>query len=157
ALPMVYAFTCDEMLRWRWVGLGAAGIVAVALAIPRIGEVRDIAAGRSEQYEGLGGTFDPRPTLKTIESSGYRVCYAEYWVAYKLEWLSGGSVAFIPFHSYDRTRERSRRLGALAVKKCFVTNDGAVRPLTPRDLEDETSRVARERLRRLTAGVEPWQ
>src|SRR5262249_39123755 len=75
ALPMVYAFAAQEMLRLRW---HAVPIAAVTLALlgPRIAQVRDVARGEGEYYAGLPGDFDPRPTLRTIENEHYTICYS---------------------------------------------------------------------------------
>jgi Dolichyl-phosphate-mannose-protein mannosyltransferase len=128
ALPMVYAFAAREMLRLR-PPLRAIPIAAAALAllVPRVGEVRDVAAGKGEYYAGLPGDFDPRPTLRAIESAHYTVCYADYWLAYKLQWVSDERVRFIPWRSFDRNRAASRALAATPGPKCHVELDGRVR------------------------------
>jgi hypothetical protein len=150
ALPFVYAYAAEEMLRFRW-RLSVIALVTLALLIPRIGEARAVAAGEREQYASFPGAFDPRPVLAAIEARGWRVCYADYWIAHKLEWVSEGRVAFIPFHAYDRNRERSRRLAATPGTKCYVENDGSVHPFDPRGIDESISRAAAERLRRLRA------
>jgi hypothetical protein len=80
---------------------------------------------------------DPRPLLQTIEAGGYTVCHADYWTAYKLQFLSDERVRFVPFHSFDRNREESARLRRTAGPQCLVTPDGAVRPWGPEDAADE--------------------
>jgi hypothetical protein len=135
ALPVVYAIAARGVVRlyaWqRALAIAAAAVVAASLVVPRAIEAREVAAGQREQYEHWPGGFDPRPAIRQIEREGYRVCYADFWIAYKLEWLSDRRVAFIPYRSVNRTQTRSLRLAALPGKKCFVTSEGAVRELTP--------------------------
>jgi len=148
AVPMVYAFAAQEMLRWRRWMIPAA-VTTLALLVPRVLQVRDVARGQGEHYGGLPGDFDPRPTLRTIEARHYTVCYAGYWIAYKLQWVSDERVRFIPFRSFDRNPEASRALAATPGPKCFVEESGHVRPFDLRELKDDVSRKAAERLRRL--------
>lgn len=152
ALPFVYAYAAEEMLRFRW-RLTAIALVTLALLIPRALDARAVAEGKREQYATFPGAFDPRPVLTEIEARGWRVCYADYWIAHKLEWVSEGRVAFIPFHAYDRNRERSRRLAAMPGTKCYVENDGRVHPFDPKSVDDSISRAAGQRLQRLRAGA----
>jgi len=130
ALPMVYAFAANEMLRLRW---GAIAIIAATLAllVPRIEQVRDVALGRGEDYAGLPGGFDPRPALRTIESQHYTICYADYWIAYKLQWASEERVRFVPYRSLDRTRAASLALHRAPGPKCYVDSAGRVSRFTP--------------------------
>lgn len=125
ALPMVYAFAADAMLRVRG-GVIAVLAVALALLVPRVEQVRDVGAGRAEAYASLPGAFDPRPTLRQIEAGRYSVCYADYWIAYKLQWVSDERIRFIPYRSFDRTKAVSRALAALPGSKCYVDNGGRV-------------------------------
>jgi len=126
ALPMVYAFAAAELGRWRWAGVAAAMAFAVALAVPRIQQVNDVEQVRSEAYGKMLPNRDPRAILANIERGGYRICYADYWLGYKLEWISDGKVQFIPWRSYDRTPVESRRRIAAPVSKCLVGKDGRV-------------------------------
>jgi hypothetical protein len=126
ALPIVYAFAAEELMRWRAAGWVAAFVVAIALAIPRVQEIREVESAQMEWYGNFLPNRDPRPILATIEQDGYRTCYADYWLSYKLEWVSDGKVRFIPWHSYDRTPDESRRRIALPDRKCMVGKDGSV-------------------------------
>lgn len=146
ALPMVYAFAAQEMLRTRMRSIAIAAVV-LALLVPRVKQVRDVARSEGEYYAGLGGAFDPRPTLRTIENAHYTICYADYWVAYKLQWVSDERVRFIPFRSFDRNRAASRALAATAVPKCFVDDNGRVRPFDPKELVSPISATAAAHLR----------
>jgi len=125
-LPIAYAFAAEELMRWRGIGWVAAAAVAVVLAVPRIQEIRAVEQAKMEWYGNFLPNRDPRPILANIERAGYRTCYADYWLAYKLEWVSDGKVQFIPFHSYDRTPAESRRRIAAPEPKCFVAKDGGV-------------------------------
>jgi hypothetical protein len=150
ALPFVYAFAAQEIVRFvlRPVAIAA---VTLALLIPRIQQIDDVVHGRGEVYAGLPGGFDLRPALRTIESRGYTICWADYWIGYKLQWMSDERVRFIPYHSLDRTRAESAKLKAMPGRKCFVDARGNVTEMDPRD-DGETAigRTARERLRRMT-------
>jgi hypothetical protein len=152
ALPMFYAFAAREIwsLRPRLAGIGAAVLIALALTVPRLEQVRDVAAARSERYSGFGGQFDPRSTLHAIEAGGYSICYSEYWIAYKLQWVSEERVRFIPFHSFDRTPAATRALEAAPGRKCYVDAGGGVGPFNPREFDESLMHAARERLRRMT-------
>jgi hypothetical protein len=127
ALPMVYAFASEELGRWRRVGMAAAMLFALVLAVQRMQQVRDVEQARSEGYGDFLPNQDPRVILASIDRGGYRICYADYWLAYKLEWVSDGKVQFIPWHSYDRNIPESRRRIAAPVPKCFVDKRGGVR------------------------------
>lgn len=148
ALPMIYAFAVDELLRIRGGILGVLAI-AVLLLMPATRLVREVGEGRAEVYGHFGGEFDPRPVLRTIESQGYTVCYAEYWVAYKLQWVSDERVRFILYRSYDRTKEQSRALAATPGRKCFVDPYGKVSEYRPRPNGEAISQKASEHLRKL--------
>lgn len=138
-LPILYAFAAAEIVRlWdlgrtpaRIVSLALATGIAAALFIPRHIDAREVAAARREQHENWPGGFDPRPALREIAADGYRICYANVWVAHKLEWLSDPEVRFIPYRSVNRRMTESLRLAALPGKKCFVGVDGSVRAITP--------------------------
>jgi hypothetical protein len=147
ALPMVYAFSAETMLRLRirWLLVAA---VALALLVPAIGLVRDVSAGQAESYAGTPVDLDPRPILRAIEEQGYTTCYADYWIAYKLQWISEERVRFIPWRSLDRNRPLTRELVAAPGPKCMVEIDGRVRAVTNADLDDAIARRARENLRR---------
>jgi hypothetical protein len=149
ALPMLYAFAAREMLRLRprAIGVAVAAAVAIGLAVPRMEQARAVAAGHAEAY--VGSAFDPRPVLRSIESQGYTVCYADYWIAYKLQWVSDERVRFVPFHSFDRTPAASRALEATPGRKCFVDAEGRVRPFDRNEFDESIMRAARQRLRKL--------
>lgn len=154
ALPMLYAFAAREMWTLRPRLLGTIGAIAIALGlgIPRIEQVRAVAMAHAENYANLSGDYDPRPTLRAIRAGGYSVCYATYWVAYKLQWLSDEQVKFIPFHSLDRTPAASHALEAAPGPKCLVDESGGVRPFSRRDFDESLMRAARERLQRMRDG-----
>lgn len=152
ALPLVYAFAADgavHSIRWKWIGAAAAIAVTAGLAGSRIEHVRDLRAARAEYSVGFDATWDPRPTLAAIERGGYTVCAADYWSAYKLEFLLGERVLFIVRRSYDRRPERTQVLRELPVRKCLVdAATGRVTDYDPKTDEGAISAAARERLRR---------
>ncbi|HEY2091759.1 MAG TPA: hypothetical protein VGJ81_07725 [Thermoanaerobaculia bacterium] len=125
-LPIVYAFAAEELMRWRVAGCAAAVAFAIFLAIPRVEDVRQVGQARREWYGNFIGNRDPRPILAAIERQGYQTCYADYWLAYKLEWVSDGKVRFITWRGYDRTPAESRRRIAVPEPKCMVGKDGTV-------------------------------
>lgn len=139
ALPLVFGLAAQGMLlAWRSGGRGrrmgviaAAAFVAISFQTGRWREMRAIAAGRGERHEHWPGAFDPRPTVTALRENGCDVAYADFWLAYKLEWLSG--VPFIPYRSVDRTQTRSMRLASLPLRQCFVRIDGAVVLLNERE------------------------
>lgn len=83
-------------------------------------------AGGLRVNASIAADEDPRPRIAEIQSRGFAICYADYWVAYKLQFLSGESVRFIPWRSFDRNRRESERLRAVAEPKCSVTPEGLV-------------------------------
>jgi hypothetical protein len=133
ALPLLYGVAADQLRRLR--GSVALPLVATAVTLifmaGRVAQAREVAAARAEAYDIFPGAFDPRPVLATIEERGYTVCYANYWIAYKLQWLSGERVRFIVWRGYDRNRPESRRLKALPVRKCYVDHQGQVSEWRP--------------------------
>jgi hypothetical protein len=115
-------------------GRTAAGLVAACTAVAGL-LVLGRNAGRA--VSEICADADPRPLLRTIEASGYRVCHADYWVAYKLQFLSDERIRFIPWHSFDRNRRESARLRAEPGLQGLVLPDGTVRPWTAADAADE--------------------
>jgi hypothetical protein len=87
--------------------------------------------------EGILREPDPRTLLKTIEAEAYTVCHADYWTAYKFQFLSDDRVRFVPYHSFDRNRKQSARLRSAPGPQCLVTEEGLVRPWTANDAADE--------------------
>jgi hypothetical protein len=139
-VPVIYAAAAFGMLHWleghRWQRIGAICamlIVIAGLYVPRIAQVRDVAAGRSELYTNWPGDFDPRPTLAAIRQGGYRVCYGEVWVAHKLEFLTEPTVRFVVVQSVHRTLLQSLTHIREPGQKCYVDNDGNVRRLSASD------------------------
>jgi hypothetical protein len=136
ALPILYAFAARELVRLFDRGRAVASIavaaaIALALFVPRQQQASAVAAARLEQHESWPGGFDPRPALGAIEGR-FVVCYADMWVAHKLEWLSEPTVRFIPYRSVNRRMVDSLRLGAVPGPKCFVDLAGEVHPLDAR-------------------------
>jgi hypothetical protein len=144
ALPFLYAFAAAGVLQLlktrarllRALGIAAALLITAALFVPRWQQAALVAAGKLEQHEHWPGGFDPRPSLAHLQAGGYDVCYANVWVAHKLEWLSEPTVRFIPYRSVNRRMVESLRLAGLPGRKCFVDLEGRVRPLTLREERD---------------------
>ena len=125
ALPCLYAFAARAASRWRIAALLNL-VVLIALVAGRIADARAVASAHREYYAGLPGDFDPRPTLAAIERRGYTVCDADYWIAYKLQWISDERVRFIVSRGYNRNRAEVQGL----VSQCHVDESGRV--LAPR-------------------------
>jgi hypothetical protein len=140
-LPILYAYAAQELVSlWDRPGvmfraLAIAGVVLLTagLYLPRHTQAKDASAGRLEQHENWPGGFDPRPALREVAAGQYTVCYADVWVAHKLEWLSDTNVRFIPYRSVNRRMVESLRLATLPGPKCFVDTNGRVRPLTKKE------------------------
>jgi Dolichyl-phosphate-mannose-protein mannosyltransferase len=135
-LPFVYGAAALGIALWirdgatrRIIAAAALLVIGPGLYIARINEARAVRAGWSERYLDWPGAFDPRPTLEQIR--GYRVCYAEVWVAHKLEFLSEPTTRFIPVRTPHRTLRESLTLIDDPAPKCFVDNGGKVRRLDP--------------------------
>lgn len=148
-VPMIYGLAATRLSTMRG-GLIAALVIAVGLFVPRIVQVRDLAAARSELYTNWPGSFDPRPTLAALKQGGYRVCYGEVWVAHKLEFLSDPTVRFVPVRSVHRTLAQSLRLIREPGPKCYVDNFGNVRRL---GAAEESAWAASVELRARKAGL----
>ncbi|MCU1245151.1 MAG: hypothetical protein JWN02_1061 [Acidobacteria bacterium] len=132
ALPMLYAFAAAELLRLTAlsrVATGAALVtITLALLVPRLAQARAVAEARSERCASFPGDFDPRPVIRKLAAEGYTVCYTNYWIAYKLQFLTDERTRFIPYRSFDRNRPQSRMLAAMPVRKCWVALDGTITP-----------------------------
>lgn len=164
AVPILFVFAVAEAAVWWSRGkaglrIGAAAAVLVltlGYAVQRMDLVEEIGTARAEGRFFTGGgfssgpRFDPRPTMAAIRRGGYRVCYAEYATAIKLEWLLDRDVRFISHNSIEPRRELARRLAALPVPKCYVDGQGDVRPWDPGEHDDSIGRAAAERLRRMS-------
>jgi hypothetical protein len=158
ALPVVYALAgrgAAHLFNVRSrLSVAAATVALCAISInlysARIADVAAISAAKREDHYQWK-SFDPRPALAAIDRGGYSVCYADFWVAYKLEWLSESGVKFIPHRSVNRTQKRSLMLADLPVTKCFVSSDGTVRRLSPEE-ERVLRAFLRERVLSATSG-----
>ncbi len=95
---------------------------------------------------------DPHVLIRTIRRAGYSVCYANYWVAYKCQFLSRETVRFIPSHSRDRNPDESRGLRSSPGPRCLVTEEGTVREFLP---EDDRNQGGPARRRRPPAALVP--
>lgn len=152
ALPILYAFAARELVRLgsrsRIAAVAIAAVLALGLYVPRRNDVAEIVAARREQYQQFRGGFDPRPALRVVEQRRYVVCYADVWIAHKLEFLTTAPTRFIPYRSVNRRMTESLRLAALPGPKCFVDLAGNVHTLTPREeaeLRLDTLRLVRGR------------
>jgi hypothetical protein len=138
ALPILYAIAASQLVqlwdtRKRAFALIGLAIITIGLYVPRIQQTRNVAAARLERHEHWPGGFDPRPSLAELQRGHYTVCYANVWIAHKLEWLSDPTVRFIPYRSVNRRMVESLRLASTPGPKCFVDLQGHVRPLTGRE------------------------
>lgn len=125
ALPLVYAYAARAGARSR-PAAAVLLVVLVAMVAARRNDARAVAAGQREQYATLPGGFDPRPALAAIDRGGFTVCDADYWIAYKLQWISNERVRFIVSHGYTRNRAEVSQL----VSQCHVDNLGRLTKLS---------------------------
>ena len=140
ALPMLCAFAAREIIRlWdaaitsrRIAAATLVAIVTLAYYVPAYQQAHEVALAHREVFENWGG-FDPRPALDALRAGGYTVCYADVWVAHKLEWLSQPTVHVIPYRSVNRRMTESLRLAGTPGRKCFVDSAGNIRPLTSQE------------------------
>ncbi len=144
ALPILYALAARSIVslwdaRQRTLAIAALIVIALGLYIPRVQQTRAVVAARLEQHENWPGGFDPRPALHELQRGHYTVCYANVWVAHKLEWLSDPTVRFIPYRSVNRQMVESLRLARTPGPKCFVDLEGHVRALS--DAEENELRL----------------
>jgi hypothetical protein len=91
---------------------------AVALAFLLLGTVYYLDGKNT--ISQISAAPDPRPKTRELIASEYHVCYADYWFAYKYEYLTNRKVLFIPYRSEDRMPKRSRRLADLPGRKCLI-------------------------------------
>ncbi len=112
----------------------AAGVAVAAAAFVGL-----LVLGRNtgRKISEIRAEPDPRPLIRSIEAGGYRICHADYWVAYKLQFLSDERIVFIPWRSFDRNRGESARLRAGPGPQGLVLPDGTVRPWTSADQAEE--------------------
>ncbi|HVT44821.1 MAG TPA: hypothetical protein VMT00_10550 [Thermoanaerobaculia bacterium] len=145
ALPIVYAFLADTL-----VGMAASArpylrgiaILCIVMAVVSLATV-SMATAREIESEP-----DPMPLIDRIISSGYSICHAEYWTAYKLQFLSRERIRFIPYRSFDRNRTESASLTAEPGPKCLVDRHGQLREYRFSDAERPISDQARKRRHR---------
>jgi len=83
---------------WKLAARAGATIVTLAAFI-------SVVATTLRAREEILSSADPAPVLARIAADGYEVCYANYWQAYQLQFLSDETVKFIPWHSLNRNPE----------------------------------------------------
>ncbi len=88
---------------------------------------------------------DPHVLIQSIRGAGYSVCYANYWIAYKYQFLSRETVRFIPYHSQDRNPGESRALRSSPGPRCLVLENGTVREFLPEDERNQGGPARRRR------------
>lgn len=133
AFPCLVALATDGWRRAfpsrRAGGFAASAVAACGLLATLDGFVASREAIRAEP--------DPHALVRSIREAGYSVCYADFWVAYRDQFLSRETVRFIPYHSQDRNPRESRALRALPGRKCLVGKDGSIREFLPEDERNE--------------------
>jgi hypothetical protein len=129
-------------------GLAAAGFVgaapaarrssnrfarAIALAVIVVCGLVSLRGQAARRASEMLSEPDPRPILEAIRDHGYRICYAGYWSAYKLQFLAEERVRFIPYKSKSRNRDEDRALELQPGEKCLLLPDGTFRAFLPSD------------------------
>ncbi|MEP7132271.1 MAG: hypothetical protein ABI914_03850 [Acidobacteriota bacterium] len=134
-------------------GVAAAGLLESAGSAGRRARARGCAAlalflgvgiwSQSRQaatrVSSIQSEPDPRVLISQIRREGYSVCYAGFWEAYKLQFLSGNALRFIPWRAHDRNPAASRALAAQPGRKCLLFPDGSFREFTAADLPKSMS------------------
>ena len=92
ALPVVYAVGIDAMLRVNRIAGVALFTCLVAL----------FALQQAAWYEGLEPDRDATAVVECLDRSGIRAAYADYWLSYKLTFLTGERVIVAPTNGADR-------------------------------------------------------
>ena len=92
ALPAVYAVGVRAvMTRWRLAG-AALGVALVALG----------AAQQVAWYRQLAPDNQSQRLLACLQAGHIRFAYADYWLSYKLTFLSGEQIIVAPINGVDR-------------------------------------------------------
>jgi hypothetical protein len=91
-LPVVLACGVDALARWHWT----AGAVALGLLLVMFG-VQEAA-----WYSRLRPDRDPVAAIACLDARGARAAYADYWVSYKVTFLSGERIIVAPTTGVDR-------------------------------------------------------
>ena len=92
ALPVVLAVGVDRMIRWNG-GVGAAGL-AVLIGM--------FAVQEAAWYQRLTPDLKAAAQVRCLRESGVRGVFADYWLSYKLTFLSGEEVIVAPSSGVDR-------------------------------------------------------
>ncbi len=133
AVPVAYAvagagLVGDTRSRRR----RAAGAAAIALLLGS--GLWCLSRQAAARVSAIEAEPDPRVLISQIREQGYRVCYAGFWEAYKLQFLSEEALRFIPWKTHDRNPAASRGLALEPGRKCLVLPDGTFREFTPADV-----------------------
>jgi hypothetical protein len=95
ALPVVLAIGIEEMGQWGlWGKLAAASAFAALLTM--------FAAQEIAWYRGLAPDTRSQAALACFADNGVRGAFADYWLSYKLTFLSGERVIVAPTNGVDR-------------------------------------------------------
>ncbi len=132
ALPVAYGVAAAGILEAagsaRRRAKGAAAL-ALFLSCGIWSQSRQAAA----RVSSIQSEPDPRVLISQIRREGYSVCYAGFWEAYKLQFLSGNALRFIPWRAHDRNPAASRALAAQPGRKCLLFPDGSFREFAAGD------------------------
>ncbi len=102
-----------------------------------------LGATAREMHRDLLREPDPRPLLADVETAGCKVCYADFWIAYRYRLLDEERRAWIPYLSQNRTRAESRVMQQLPGQRCLVRNGAVQRIAGDLPLTHEPPRTAR--------------
>ncbi len=107
---------------------------AIALAVVVVCGLASLQGQAARRVSKILSEPDPRLLLEAIRGQGYRICYAGFRDAYKLQFLSEERVRFIPYKSRSRNRDEDRALELQPGKKCLLLPDGTFRTFLPSDV-----------------------
>lgn len=91
----------------RWIKKVSIGLLAI-YCISVANHISDIRIKKQVFRE-----------LKNLKESGYKLCYANFWDAYRLEYLTDGNVQFIVHESQDRTKKINEARKRINREKCL--------------------------------------
>ncbi|MGH9037368.1 MAG: glycosyltransferase family 39 protein, partial [Acidimicrobiia bacterium] len=108
-VPVLFAALAPAAGRRRWGPVAVAGAMVVALALQS-----GLMARRLFDHSPVGYTGGPVPTetfpavAEALRTAGVRVAYADYWIAFPLQFLVGDRLVVSPI--------RNQRFPALAAR-----------------------------------------
>ena len=92
ALAVVFALGVWRIFRWSRV----AGAIALAMALTLFG------LEQRAWYHELAPDTQSAATINCLDRLGVRAAFADYWISYKLTFLTGERIVVAPDNGVDR-------------------------------------------------------